>query len=163
VLRRQLVNAFLQFNSIDPTRQLLATFLTSAATVERTQNLSVALLGRRDTLTVSASQGRSNRLNVLVINQGDFSTAEEIVQRGISVDLSHRLTPVTTLSLGGLYQRVTGAPVNETTLLRSVTALWATRLNRRTQLSLGARHSHFTSITAPYDESAVYATFRVTF
>jgi uncharacterized protein (PEP-CTERM system associated) len=163
IARRQLVNAFLQSNLIDPNRQLLATFLTSAATVERTQNLSFALLGLRDTLTVSASQGRTNRLDVLVIDGGDFSTADEIVQRGISFDVTHRLTPLATLSLGGLYQRVTGSPIGQTTLLRSLTALWATQLGRRTHLSIGARHSHFTSVTLPYDESAVYASLRLTF
>jgi uncharacterized protein (PEP-CTERM system associated) len=163
IARRQLVNAFLQLNLIDPNRQLLPTFLTSAATVERTQNLSFALLGLRDTLTVSASQGRTSRLDVLVIDGGDFSTADEIVQRGISIHLAHRLTPLATLSFGGLYQRVTGSPIGETTLLRSLTALWSTQLGRRTHLSLGARRSHFTSVTLPYDESAVYASVRLTF
>ena len=163
VLRRQLVNSFLQVNGISPSAQRLTAFQTSAVTLQRTQNLSFALLGIRDTLSFTASQSNSRRLDVVATVGDDFSSTEVIRQRGLSVDLAHRLTPLSSVSLNATYQRTTGSLDAQATSLKSLSAQWSNRLGRRTDFSLGARHAVFDSSTSPYDESAVYASLRLQF
>jgi uncharacterized protein (PEP-CTERM system associated) len=159
VLRRKLVNSFLQSNGIGPTSQLFGAFLTSAVTLQRAQNLSFALLGIRDTLTLTASKSENRQLDTVTpIN--DFSLLR---QRGFAVDLAHRLTPIATLSLNAMVQRASGSLASQTTTLKSLSAAWSSRVGRRTDVSLGARHAVFDSTSSPYDETAVYGTLRLQF
>jgi uncharacterized protein (PEP-CTERM system associated) len=159
VARRQLVNNFLQSNGIGPSSQLFGAFLTSAVTLQRAQNVSVALLGIRDTLTFTASKSENQQLDA-VTPLNDFSLLR---QRGLAVDLAHRLTPISTVSLNALYQRASGSLASQTTTLKSIAAAWSSRLGRRTDLALGARHAVFDSTSSPYDETAVYGTLRLQF
>jgi uncharacterized protein (PEP-CTERM system associated) len=163
VLRRQLVDAFLRGNGIDPNSQVFATFLTSGVTLQRVQTLSFAVLGVRDTVTLAATQTENRRLDVALLGNDDFSSATQIKERGLSVALSRRLTPITAVSFTGSYQRTTGSLDAQTTSLKTLAALWTQRLGRRTDLSMGARHARFGSTTAPYNETAVYATLGLQF
>ena len=159
VLRRQLVNSFLQSNGISPTSRLFGASLMSAVTLQRAQNLSFAWLGLRDTLTFTASNSENRQLDA-VTPLNDFSLLR---QRGLAVDLAHRLTPISTVSLNALYQRASGSIASQTTTLKSIAAAWSGRLGRRTDLALGARHAVFDSTSSPYDETAVYGTLRLQF
>jgi uncharacterized protein (PEP-CTERM system associated) len=159
VARRKLVNDYLQFNGINPASQPFGAFLASAVTLQRAQNLSFALLGIRDTLTLTASKSENRQLDA-VIPLNDFSLLR---QRGLAVDLAHRLTPISTVSLNALYQRASGSLASQTTTLKSIAAAWSNRLGRRTDLALGARHAVFDSTSSPYDETAVYGTLRLQF
>jgi hypothetical protein len=60
-------------------------------------------------------------------------------------------------------QRSTGDLSSQTTTLKSVTASWNGRLGPHSSLSAGARYADFTSTTAPYEESALFAAFRYAF
>jgi uncharacterized protein (PEP-CTERM system associated) len=128
-------------------------------TLQRAQNISFALLGLRDTLTFTASKSQNEQLDA-VIPLNDFSLLR---QRGLAVDLAHRLTPISTVSLNALYQRASGSLAVQTTTLKSIAAAWSARLGRRTDLALGARHAVFDSTSSPYDETAVYGTLRLQF
>ena len=55
-----------------------------------------------------------------------------------------------------------GASAQQTTL-KSITATWTSTLGPKSTLSAGARHAVFDSTSAPYDENALYAAFRLSF
>ncbi len=65
----------------------------------------------------------------------------------------HRRTMLRTLDAGP-------QPGNEQRLL---TVTWVGNLGPRTDVSLGARHTQFESITSPYHESAIIGTFSYRF
>jgi hypothetical protein len=44
-----------------------------------------------------------------------------------------------------------------------VTATWSATLGPRSSLTVGARYADFDSLTSPYEESALYASFRYAF
>lgn len=163
VIRRQLVNSFLQARGIDPASQLFAAFPTSAVTLLRSRTFSVAWIAPRDTLTFIASDSDSRRLDTVVLPTNDFLSTSFIRQRGVSLNLSHLLTPLSSLSINAAYQRSSGSLDSLTTSLRSLTAQYARQFGRSTDFSLGARHAIFRSTTSPYDETAVFATARVRF
>lgn len=162
VSRRPFVDAFFQGQSaLDPNQQAFASFIRSALTVQRVQNLSFALLGLRNTVTLAALQTETRQLDQVVLASQDFNSASLIKQRGLSAEWAHRLTPLATLSLLAGYERTTGSLDTQDASLRSLGGRWTTRLGRRTNLSLGARHARFTSATSPYRESAAFGTLEV--
>jgi uncharacterized protein (PEP-CTERM system associated) len=163
VLRRQLVTNYLLANGIDPNADAIARFLNSAVTLQRVQNLSFAWLGLRDTVSFSASQTWQEQLNTLTGVGGALASAAELHQRGLLTSVSHRLTPNSTAALTFHVQRTTGTTDADQSTLRSLTALYTTRVGRRADLSLGARRTVFGSPTTPYNESAIFGTFRYEF
>ena len=108
VRRDVLVRNFLQANGIDPNSTVISQFLTSAPTLQRTQELSFALVGLRNTLTFRASQSKTRRLDTVSPVVDDLAVADHVRQRGLAVDLAHRLTSVAVLTLTGSYQKTTG-------------------------------------------------------
>ena len=63
VLRAQEVNEFLRLRGIPATTQVISGFLASQVTLQRQQTLSVALLGIRDTVNLTAAQSRSTQVD----------------------------------------------------------------------------------------------------
>lgn len=163
IARRQLVNGFLQARGIDPATQLFAAFPTSAVIVQRLRSFSVAWLAPRDTVTFFASESDSRRLDTVTAPSGDFLSTTVIRQRGLALNLSHLLTPLSSISVNAAYQRTSGSLDSLTTSLKSLTAQWSRQIGRRIDGSLGARHAIFGSATSPYDETAVYGTLRMQF
>lgn len=164
VVRRDvLVRSFLLANGINPNTVIVGGFLASAATLERTQLASVALVGVRNTVTLQASAQRSERADKLTTALDDLSSVREIRQQGLSLSWAHRLTPLSSINLTGSYQRSEGDVASQQTTLRSITATWTSPLGARSTVSAGARHAEFDSTTTPYDENALFAAIRVSF
>jgi uncharacterized protein (PEP-CTERM system associated) len=139
----------------------LPAFLSSAVTLQRLQQLSFAWTGTRDTLTVSMQQSTGRRVDSTDVFGDPFTVNRDIRQRGLSVVLAHRLTPLSTLTLG-INQRRNIGDVESTRLL-STTVQWSTSLGPRTRLSLLGRHTSFKSSSQPYTESALVGTLGMTF
>lgn len=163
IRREQLVNNFLRANGISPTAVVIGGFQSSAVRLDRLQDLSFALLGVRDTVTLLASQRDSRRLDTVVQVDDDFSDSSFVKQRGFSINWARRLTPVSSVNLGLSLRKTTGSLRTRETELRSIVVTWSSRLNERTIASLGARRSEFDSSTNPYDEHAVTASISMTF
>jgi len=163
VRRDQLVRTLLLVNGIDPNAVIVGGFLASAATLERAQVASVALVGARNTVTLQFSGLRSERADKLTTVLDDLSNAREIRQRGLSLSWAHRLTPLSSINVTGAYQRSEGDTSSQETTLKSITATWTSPLGARSTVSAGARHSEFESATTPYDENALFAAIRVSF
>ena len=163
VRRQALVNSFLLANGISPNSTVGSGFLASALTLQRRQDLSVGLLGIRSTITFLVTRNDSRRLDGSNAGAGDFASSAGVEQRAFSVNIAHRLTPISTLSLLLSEQRNSGSDNIASNKLRLVSLSWTSKLGPQSSVSLGARHSVFDSPTAPYDESAVTGLFSLQF
>lgn len=159
--RDERVRDYLNQNNINASPEVLQSFLSSGVTVNRQQQLSFAWLLQRDTVTLSLQQSDARRISTLLAGTDVFSTFSNVQQRGYSLALAHRLTPLSTLTLGYTQRQASGDALE--TKLRSITAVWSTQFSRRAKFSLLTRHARFSSTTAPYSESALVGTFLTTF
>ncbi len=162
--RAQLVNAFLQVSGIDPNTVVVGGFLTNAISLQRSQNLSFALLGVRDTITFSASRTESRRLDTMSNVADDLGNANLVRQRGFSVSYSHRLTPEAALSVQLQQQVSSGTSGQQDTTLNALNINLSTRLGAKTSTSFGARRNLFDgSAGTAYNESALFGTLNMQF
>ncbi|MEO5698272.1 MAG: TIGR03016 family PEP-CTERM system-associated outer membrane protein, partial [Burkholderiaceae bacterium] len=164
VARAVLVNAFLQSNGIAPNTVVLGGSLASATLVQRRQELSFGWSGLRDTLTISIAQSEGDRAEQVVIVNDDFANGNRVRQRGVSVSLAHRLTPVSALNVTATVQTSSGTVDARSSRLRTLTIGWSGEVSARTRLSLSGRHSR--SDGSPdnrYDESALIGTLDMRF
>ena len=78
------------------------------------------------------------------------------------MDLSHRLTPVSTVTLVGEYRRTAGdnSPFSD---FKAVTAAWTGLLGPRSDLNAGVRYAVSNSATTPYKEWSAFGGYRVRF
>lgn len=162
-LRTVLVLNFLLSNNIDPRTPIFAGFLTSSVTLRRDQQLSFAWRGLRQTVTLLWQQNWERRADTIAAAADDFTNTALVHQRGLSVNVSHRLTPLQTVSLLGSYLRTRGDLVTQNTSLRALTLTWANRFSEKTTGSVGLRLSDFGSPTQPYTETAVIGTLNMRF
>ena len=94
VRRAQLVSTELQRLGLNPDTQLLQSFLASSATLQRRQELSVALVGQRSTITFALGRSDQRRLSTVDAGNGDdFDSIDNIEQQSVSLRVAHRLTP----------------------------------------------------------------------
>jgi uncharacterized protein (PEP-CTERM system associated) len=161
--RTALVNAFLQSSGLTGSTLVNGGFLTNAASIQRRQNLSLALIGVRTTLLMSTSRNDARAANETATNAGDLSNGRNLHSTGMGVNLSHRLTPLSALSADLSLSRNSSTIDNRTTRLRSLTTTYTTRLNPQVDLSISARRTLFHSDLDPYTESAVVANLKVQF
>jgi uncharacterized protein (PEP-CTERM system associated) len=164
VLRAALVDETLRVNGLNPNATVVSSFLTSALSLQRRQDLSFVLLGIRDTVTLTASRSEGYRLDTIVgtVND-DLSNFAVVRQRGLSLNLAHRLTPEATLNVVGSVQRASDSQGLQNTSTKSLNVSVSTRVGPQTTAVLGARRVVFESPTVPYTESAVSGTLNVQF
>jgi len=163
IARAQLVNAYLQANGISPNAIVTSSFLASKLSLQRTQNLSFALLGIRDTITFIASRGESSRLDSVSTALDDFDASALIRQRGFSVNYSHRLTPDYSLGVLASQQTTSGLTSGQDTTLRSFNVNVTGKVAKKATASVGARHVISSSSANPYTETAVTGNLNVQF
>ena len=163
VARAQMVENYLQTNGINPSTTVANSFLTSALSVQRRQELSFALLGLRGTITFLASRAQSSRLDSLSIGVDDLADAGAVHQTGLSVQYAHRLTPDYSLGILFSQQRTSGSASLQVSDLRTFNINVSGKLGKRSTVSLGARRTVADSETSPYSESALTGNFNVQF
>ena len=161
-LRDALVRSFLDRNGIPPDALIGGGFVSSAATLHRRQELSLALNGQRTTYVLRAFATRSERVDI-VSNAPDDLAAGPVRQRGLSVTVAHRLTPRDGLSLTATTQRSESDAIDRRNTLNSLTMGWNTRLGERSTFALNLRHSENDGGTDPYTENALTAAFATRF
>jgi uncharacterized protein (PEP-CTERM system associated) len=163
ILRAQMVNAFLQANGLNPNAPAGSGFLASGVSVQRRQDLSVALLGVRDTITFLASRSQNQRLDGVVTTGDDLSLAPSVEQRSLSVSYSHRLSPDSSLNVVASHQKTPGAAGLAGSTLKTVNVSVSSRLGLKVTGTLGARRAVFDGASNPYTENAVTGTLNVQF
>jgi uncharacterized protein (PEP-CTERM system associated) len=160
--RSQLVNTVLQASGNNPSAPLSTGFLTSSVSLLRRQDLSFALLGVRDTVTLIATQSESSRLDTVSTSFDDFTTASVVRQHGLSVNYSHRLTPEYSLGILVSQQITSGGGALQDATLKFFNISLTGKVRKNATASLGVRRAVYSG-SAPYDENAVVVNFVVQF
>lgn len=159
ILRSQLVLAEIERLGLPADLQVPQDFLRSSSTLERVQQLSLALLGRRSMVTLAVMQSQNQRLGQRELNLGDdFDVNGRIRQRGWSLQAAHRLTPYTSVQAGLIGRRSVGTALDQETRVRSLVVGLSTLLAPRTSGSVVLRRTLSDGKSSPYDESAIVAT-----
>ncbi|MBK9442942.1 MAG: TIGR03016 family PEP-CTERM system-associated outer membrane protein [Comamonadaceae bacterium] len=162
IARAALVDAYLQANGISPSANVVSQFLSSAVSLQRSQNLSFSLLGQRDTITFVATRTESTRLDTLATSVDDLATASKIRQQGFSINFAHRLTPDYSLGVLWSQQNTSGDNNTQDTRLRSANVNLTGRIGKRASAAVGLRHVVFDGL-APYTENALTGNLNVQF
>ena len=162
-LRDVLVRDLLAARNLDPSgRELAAGFLTNGPTVQRSQNLSATYQGLRSTFTVLAFQ-TSSRSAALSGNGDEQAGANAVRQQGLSLSLSHRLTPGASIVVSVSQQKTKDSGSLAGNDLKTITATWSAKLGPYSNVTLGVRHADADSDLNPYQESAVIGSIRMQF
>lgn len=148
---------------ISPNAEVTFGFLNSQVTLVSRQDASFAWQGVRTSFSAAAYRSDSRRLDEGAQAIDPLGGATRVRQHGYSLTLGHKLTPVTGISLTLSDQRTADAGTTRGNDLRSLLLNWTTQLGREGRLSLGARRVEFDSLTNPYTENAVFATYGVRF
>lgn len=161
VTRANFVNALLAQSGINPNAQVTSGFLTNRATIQRRQQLALALFGNRNTITLLANRSENQTMLASSAVNDDFaqSNSTTIRQQGFSLNYSHRLSELT--NLNALISRQKSASNGKTTSDTTMTLYQinvSTRLGAHTTGSVSVRRSEFDSTTNPYTENALLGT-----
>jgi uncharacterized protein (PEP-CTERM system associated) len=163
VARAAFVNAMLASSGLSPNAVLQGGFLTSNVTLQKRKELSLALVGARNTVTFAASQGEtrdiSNGAGLGWFQGTNFLSLDNVRQTGASVNWSHKLTGLSTLTSSASRLKSKGSgtsPAHTSETMYSVNFL--TRLGPKTDAGLGARRIELDGTTG-YTENALTGTF----
>lgn len=139
--------------------QVTSSFLTSRATVQRRQQLALALTGVRNTLTLLINRSENQLLLASGGLPDDFAQNNLIRQQGFSLNLSHRLSEASNLNALASRQSSTGSSAST---LKATTTMYqvnvSTKLGPKSTGSLGLRRSEFDNSASPYTENALFGT-----
>jgi uncharacterized protein (PEP-CTERM system associated) len=163
VARAQLVNDFMRANGIDPNSSFNSGYLPGQVVLERRQDASVSWLGVRDTLFLNLYQTQSEGLQPGVLNPDDpFAGGNVLRWRGVRATWSHRLTPLSTLSVNAGGQRTSETFGGQETTVWNGMVMWSNQLAPRARLSLSARYTTQTG-SSSYNEAAMLAMLNMSF
>jgi uncharacterized protein (PEP-CTERM system associated) len=166
VKRDALVRAYLQTYGLNPGSQNVVGFLSNVPVLSHSSQASFALEGARTTATATLTRTTSRQLGENSQTAGPLLNFSLINQQGFSVNVAHKLTPLSSLSAAYTQTRGSGAGgiafADSSNTLHSLTANWTSRLGRRGTLTLMVRHAQEVGAN-PYRESAMSATFVQTF
>lgn len=163
VARSQAVTNYLQTNGLTADPIVAAGFLTSAVSLQRRQDLSFALLGARSSVTLTATQGSTTRLDLISTAVDDFSKGNVVHQSGLSANFSHRLTPDSALALLFSQQKTAGSINTQESTLQSVSTSISSKVGRKSTVSLTARVIESDGGLVPYAENAIIGVLNVPF
>ncbi|MFB0935692.1 MAG: TIGR03016 family PEP-CTERM system-associated outer membrane protein [Propionivibrio sp.] len=160
--RAAYINALLLSNGISPNAQLQGGFLTTGVTLQNRKELSFALIGVRNTVTFAATKSDTQAFTGS-IGSGwyagtDFSNVNNVDQTGASVNWSHKLTGLSTLTgtVARLESKSGGGGTYQTD--ETLVAInFLTRLGPKTTAGLGARRVEVDG-TTNYTENVLTGT-----
>lgn len=161
--RAQLVNAYLQANGINPNAVVIDSYLTSAVALQRRQDMSVALIGVRDTVSFVASRSQSSRLDLVSVGVDDLSTFSVLRQRGFNINYAHRLTPDYSLGVLLSQQKTSGELSQQDASLRTLRFSVSGRLGKKSTGLVSVVRVVYSGGVTPYVENAVTVNLIVQF
>ena len=154
ILRAQAVSQFLANFNIPPDAQNFQDFLSSSATLNQTQQLSVALNGIRSVVTFNVTRGTTSRLDTFTTLGDDFNSNDEIDQQSWGVSYGHRLTSITSFNAAYLDQKSSGNS-GASSKRQSVSLGLSTRLAPRTSGSVQLQFGRFNNTAGSYNDAAI--------
>ena len=159
VQREQLVLAFLRGIGANPSDAVNGGLLTNAVTLQRRQDLSLALLGQRNFVNLQAFSTDSRTLDAAASGP----TSEPVVLRGYTGTWSYRLSPTASLNLLGSQQKTLSTATRRGNDLKAVSLNLISQATRTASTSLSARYAIFNSDTNAYRETSIAASVRFQF
>lgn len=159
--RQLAAQQFLALQGRDAEELFTPLFLTSSFSVVNRHDASISWLGQRTSFTLQAYA--TSQSQILSIAGADPILGEPTRQHGYSSTLSYRLTPLTSVSLGGQRLMTFGNATQTGTDLKSANASLTSQLGARISASLSARYSVFNSAVDPYRETALSASLGLRF
>lgn len=163
VKRIDLVNSFLRNNGIDPTAGADPSFLRSAATLQDRQELSVAMRGVRSSAVLVLTRSKTRRVDDAASVIDDLQNASEVRLQRYALDLSHRLTPTTSVTLALSTLHGSGTQAGQSNRQRQANVQYAARLSAESDAILGARRTLYATGPAANAQSALFATYGLRF
>ncbi len=163
VRRLELTNDLLRAYNLDPNARTTPGFLSSAATIQDSLSLSAAARGVRSAATLTITRGSTRRADVSIAAADDLSKSDRIRTSSLGLNLSHRLTPLSTVNLTGTWLQTTGSLAVQSNKQRTLFAQYSSSLARNANWSLALRRSLYETRLVPYSESAVIATIGLRF
>jgi uncharacterized protein (PEP-CTERM system associated) len=154
IKRSQLVSNFLQQNGISANGAVPGSFLPRSTTFSNQQSFSAGWLGVRDTITLTGGVSDHWQADPLAQVGGDLANGQHVYQNTLSLNLSHRLTPQSSLNVIGTVNDSHGSLQSPSTRLKTVYLQWSTVPGWKTTLTATLRHSDFESPVNPYRENA---------
>ncbi len=162
--RAQLVNQYLQRNGFNGNSPVTSSIFATASTLQRDQQLSYSLIGKRDVLTLLLGQTNSRPLDNSGVVEGDFARANEIRQRRVGATFAHSLTPNSAVNVTGLIQRVNSPGNSLTANLRTLSVNYTNRIAPKLFFSAGASKSFSSGgDSTSYDEMSIFARLSLRF
>lgn len=155
IRRTQLVMAEIERRGLPADMQVFQDFLTSSSTLQRLQELSVALLGQRSTFTLAVLRSDTRLLDGTLQLGDDFDTNTRIRQRGWRLMVGHRLTPNASINASFGEMRSVGSVPGLETRVRPLILGWDTLVARRTNVGVQLRRVLSDGSVTRYDESAI--------
>ena len=162
--RAAYVNAVLAASGISPDATLQGGFLTTGVSLREHQEFSLALVGARNTVTFAATRSEmrdiSNGTGSGWFQGTDFSSLERIRQTGASVNWSHKLTGLSTLT--GSVSRLKSKGAGNSHLRTDETMYtvnFLTRLGPKTNAGVGLRRVEVDRTTGDYTENSLTGSF----
>lgn len=162
ILRAALVNAVLSAQGLNPKTLSSGSLLSSGATVQDQQTLSMAWTGPRDVVSLTLSSGKTRSIDAAV-TAVDVSGAAVVRQRTATFDVSHRLAPESSLSLVASAQHNSGDNAAQRLRQRRAEAQYTQQLTSRSSVILALRRVMYESGNDNFGETAVIATYGLRF
>lgn len=161
--RARYVMTLLQSMGIPPDAQVIGGFQSSRASINRAQEASFVWTGARNVITVSAQSLDRTALGTGIDIPDDFSNfSTTIRQKGINLNWSHKLTPLSTLTFMGNKSQTSGNTSNLDTDRIMYTLMLSSKLGVYTTGSLGLRRTEVSGFV-DYDENAILGTLLMVF
>lgn len=159
--RRQLAIDMIDASGLDAAEPITFGYLTSSLSVRQVQTLAFSWFGARLSLTAQLFSDTSSQLFFSSI--ADPTTGPPVRQHGYAASTSYRLTPITSLTLGGERRMTFASGGQPGTDLKSATAGLSTQLGPRVSASLTGRYAVFNSSTTPYHETQLSGSLNLRF
>ncbi len=161
VLRQALVRQILVSRGLNPDASLGG--LHSAATLQDQQSLSVLWTGVRQSVVLVASRNATQRVDALSTALGDLSLVDRVRNTGLTLNINHRLTPLSTLALQLATQRSSSSRDDLSSRQTLAELQWQTQLTPDSTAGATLRRAHHATGLSNSDETALTASYAVRF
>ncbi len=161
--RTQAVRRRLQESAAAENGNFSSAFLTLRPFVSQNREGSVALLGARNTVTLTF--GRREQRDLATTNLSPALQNTDVLQRNWNVTWAHRLSPISTVTAGLTRLRTESLlQLQPESKQRAESIVFTTRLSPKTSASLALRRVHFNSTALnSYLENALAGTILMRF
>jgi uncharacterized protein (PEP-CTERM system associated) len=154
--RTAFVNAYLQSRGINPA--VSPSFLRSSITLDEVDELAVAYRAVRSVAVLTLINSKSTRLGVQPGIADDLSSSAAVYLKSFGLDLSHQLTPDSSLGLQLNRVRGSGTDPAQDTLQRRLGVRYTQRASRTVDLAAGLTRTLYGRFQSSYGESAIVLT-----